>query len=163
MPEEEQHVSEGVKMPSEENKEALGPQQSKLVRIFTVFIYFGAVSGAAFMLSLYYIFLWNPEPHSSPFTHDHVGGYVFASTTSASTTTATTTTSSPLLRTLFGDGMRMHISFSTFLFPLSVYNLFTMETNGHTAKIVVPLCLTNAHCVSLYHFLHRIYNMKLLH
>jgi len=56
-----------VKMPSEENKLAGSSKlQSKFLRLVTVFIYFGAVSGAAFMLSLYYIFLWNPEPYKGP-------------------------------------------------------------------------------------------------
>jgi len=60
----EENQDRSVKMPSEENKLAGSNKlQSKFVRLVTVFIYFGAVSGAAFMLSLYYIFLWNPEPY----------------------------------------------------------------------------------------------------
>jgi len=71
-----------VKMPSEENKLAGSNQlQSKLVRIFTVFLYFGAVSGTAFMLSLYYIFIWDPEPNisSDKLVHDELG-YVTSTT-----------------------------------------------------------------------------------
>ena len=63
----EENQDRSVKMPSEENKLAGSNKlQSKFVRLVTVFIYFGAVSGAAFMLSLYYIFLWDPEPYKGP-------------------------------------------------------------------------------------------------
>lgn len=55
-------LGETAKMPGEgvSSRSALN---DKLIRILTVIAYLCSVSGAAFMLSLYYIFLWDPAGH----------------------------------------------------------------------------------------------------
>lgn len=56
-------AGESAKMPGEVQAAARSPSNGKLIRILTVVAYLCSVSGAAFMLSLYYIFLWDPSAH----------------------------------------------------------------------------------------------------
>lgn len=56
-------TGESAKMPGEASA-SRSPSNGKLLRIMTVVAYLCSVSGAAFMLSLYYIFLWDPSAHA---------------------------------------------------------------------------------------------------
>lgn len=52
-----------VKMPGDDNKDRLGVENNtKIIRILTVIAYVCSVSMAAVMLSLYYVFIWDPSP-----------------------------------------------------------------------------------------------------
>ncbi len=52
-----------VKMPGEDNKDRMGVEKNtKIIRILTVIAYVCSVSMAAVMLSLYYVFIWDPTP-----------------------------------------------------------------------------------------------------
>lgn len=59
--------------PAGNNEEALkavaaheASKTPKIIRVFTVCAYLFTVSIAAIMLSVYYIFLWDPKPGTSP-------------------------------------------------------------------------------------------------
>lgn len=54
---------EAASSPSPDNK--TNAIHSKLVRLMTVIAYICSVSMAAVMLSLYYVFLWDPASHKS--------------------------------------------------------------------------------------------------
>ncbi|KAJ9589818.1 hypothetical protein L9F63_009667 [Diploptera punctata] len=66
-----QHTSSGmpngIKFAGEDSKDKMyEPKQTKrLIRVLTVIAYMFSVSLAAIMLSVYYVFLWNPKdvPH----------------------------------------------------------------------------------------------------
>lgn len=47
---------------------------SKFIRVLTVCAYLICVSLAAIMLSIYYIFLWDPKPHDPNSIHSGSGG-----------------------------------------------------------------------------------------
>lgn len=63
-----------VKMPGEDNKDRMGVEKNtKIIRILTVIAYVCSVSMAAVMLSLYYVFIWDPTPsggHPAPLVQD---------------------------------------------------------------------------------------------
>lgn len=55
-----------VKMPGDDNKDRLGGENNpRIIRILTVIAYICSVSMAAVMLSLYYVFIWDPSPSPS--------------------------------------------------------------------------------------------------
>ena len=59
-------------------------QHTKIVRILTVIAYVCSVSAAAVMLSLYYVFLWDPKPVTpSSLIMDDVDGMAYTTTTSS--------------------------------------------------------------------------------
>lgn len=70
--------SNNVKLAGEEavGKMYESKQNRKLIRVLTVIIYVFSVSLAAIILSLYYMFFWQPQPRNSThtpvyFTHHH--------------------------------------------------------------------------------------------
>jgi len=87
---------------SAENKAAVNRNRNeKFIRLITVIAYFCSVSGAAVMLSLYYIFLWDPDPRS-----DHAAlrePNSLYTLHSQLPNSLSSTSASPLLRQLIGD------------------------------------------------------------
>lgn len=56
-----------VRTPDEGKESKYEPKQNKkIIRLLTVIAYVISVSMAAIILSLYYVFLWNPEMRYSP-------------------------------------------------------------------------------------------------
>lgn len=45
----------------DKSKPKMSPAKKKLLRMLTVMAYLTAITSGAFMLSLYYIFLWTPK------------------------------------------------------------------------------------------------------
>lgn len=82
---------------SPEAKAAAKNRNEKLIRLITVIAYFCSVSGAAVMLSLYYIFLWDPDPRSNHAAFQEPAHSLRSQLPSLSTS------ESPLLRHLIGD------------------------------------------------------------
>lgn len=86
--------SRPVIMPGNGDKNRLGKEGNpKLVRILTVVAYICCVSVAAAMLSLYYVFIWDPTSHNASAyqtTYSHSYGH-------------TTISASLLLRPLLGN------------------------------------------------------------
>ena len=101
----ETQPEESVKMPGDDLKHdrAGDNQHNKIVRILTVIAYVCSVSAAAVMLSLYYVFIWDPKPvtPSSLIMDDDEVAY-------------TATTSSPIL----------NASVTNFTESLKVINLY---------------------------------------
>lgn len=44
-----------------EVKQKMSPTKKKLLRMLTVMVYLSAITSGAFILSLYYLFLWTPK------------------------------------------------------------------------------------------------------
>ncbi|KZS12349.1 InaF-D [Daphnia magna] len=87
---------------SPENKAAAAKNRNeKFIRLITVIAYFCSVSGAAVMLSLYYIFLWDPDPRSNHAAFQEPDSAYTPS--SRSQLSSLSTSASPLLRHLIGD------------------------------------------------------------
>ena len=111
----ETQPEESVKMPGDDLKHdrAGDNQHTKIVRILTVIAYVCSVSAAAVMLSLYYVFIWDPKPvtPSSLIMDDDEMAY-------------TATTSSPIL----------NASVTNFTESLKVINFILYESIHATNK-----------------------------
>ena len=92
---------EAATSPSPDNK--TNAIHSKLVRLLTVIAYICSVSMAAVMLSLYYVFLWDPTSHKSgtPAAYQQQPDMGF--TSSGSNENTIQSTSGPILRHLVGE------------------------------------------------------------
>lgn len=89
---------------SGENKAAANRNRNeKLIRLITVIAYFCSVSGAAVMLSLYYIFLWDPDPRSNHAAFQEPNSLYTPPSHSQLPNSLSSTSASPLLRHLIGD------------------------------------------------------------
>ncbi|EFX87977.1 hypothetical protein DAPPUDRAFT_305486 [Daphnia pulex] len=87
-----------------ENKAAANRNRNeKLIRLITVIAYFCSVSGAAVMLSLYYIFLWDPDPRSNHAAFQEPNSLYTPPSHSQLPNSLSSTSASPLLRHLIGD------------------------------------------------------------
>ena len=85
-----------------ENKAAVNRNRNeKLIRLITVIAYFCSVSGAAVMLSLYYIFLWDPDPRSNHAAFQEPNSLYTSH--SQLPNSLSSTSASPLLRHLIGN------------------------------------------------------------
>lgn len=90
--------------PSPDNKSAVNAVNTKLIRLLTVIAYVCSVSMAAVMLSLYYVFLWDPAHHKSG-THaafQQPDSAYPSSGLQFSTDSSIATSTSPILRHLVG-------------------------------------------------------------
>ena len=86
-----------------ENKAAVNRNRNeKLIRLITVIAYFCSVSGAAVMLSLYYIFLWDPDPRSNHAAFQEPNSHSYTPHSQLPNSLSSTSASS-LLRHLVGN------------------------------------------------------------
>ena len=85
-----------------QDKAATDPAQTKLVRLLTVIAYVCSVSMAAVMLSLYYVFLWDPHRDGSPAPFKQPDeAFTTASDSKLDISVATST--NPFIRQLIAD------------------------------------------------------------
>lgn len=72
------NASGSVKMPTEGSTANVNRSETKVIRVLTVIAYMCSVSMAAVMLSLYYVFLWNPEPPNLQSLKSDGPGYILS-------------------------------------------------------------------------------------
>lgn len=149
--------SRPVIMPGNDAKgRSKAERNTKLVRILTVVAYVCSVSIAAAMLSLYYVFIWDPSNHQNNVTsypsgsstnpvttyipyHQYSGGMINTTTVTTTVLPLANSSNSPLLRPLLGnctDGMfrfdhslRRHVDFLVYFF-LVLLHFFFLFTVG---------------------------------
>lgn len=113
---------------SPDNKATVNAVNTKLIRLLTVIAYVCSVSMAAVMLSLYYVFLWDPSSHKSgtPAAFQQQPAYPSSGSQFAGDSSIATSTS-PILRHLANGYtigrlcfLNFHLLISHFIFSFGV-------------------------------------------